>query len=147
GGGDRARVIWEYSPKTTGVQPAEDLLPLVRHNPARFSLIANVNPHLHYPAGDELARQRALGAIALKVHPVHGGFSPADPALYPAYQACAEQGLPVVVHCGTSTFPGSSNELAHPALLIPVLRDFAGLTVVIAPAGRGRWDHPAASPA
>ena len=144
-GVDHALVICEYSPKVTGVQPAEDLLPLVRHDPARFSMIANVNPHLHYPARDELARQLALGAIALKVHPVHGGFSPADPALYPAYQACAERGLPVVVHCGTSTFPGSSNELADPALLIPVLRDFPGLTVVLAHGGRGWWYDAAAS--
>jgi uncharacterized protein len=94
---------------------------------------------------DELARQLGLGAIALKVHPVHGGFSPNDPALYPAYQACAEQGLPVVVHCGTSTFPGASNEFADPALLIPVLRDFPGLTVVIAHGGRGWWYDAAAS--
>ena len=144
-GVDHALVICEYSPKATGMQPAEDLLPLVRHNPARFSLIANLNPHLHYPPGDELARQLELGAIALKVHPVHGGFSPADPALYPAYQACAERGLPVVVHCGTSTFPGSSNELADPALLIPVLRDFPGLTVVLAHGGRGWWYDTAAS--
>jgi predicted TIM-barrel fold metal-dependent hydrolase len=144
-GVDHALVICEYSPKATGMQPAEDLLPLVRHSPARFSLIANVNPHLHYPARDELARQLGLGAIALKVHPVHGGFSPADPALYPAYQACAERGLPVVVHCGTSTFPGSSNELADPALLIPVLRDFPGLTVVLAHGGRGWWYDAAAS--
>jgi predicted TIM-barrel fold metal-dependent hydrolase len=144
-GVDHALVICEYSPKATGMQPAEDLLPLIRHNPARFSLIANVNPHLHYPPGGELARQLALGAIALKVHPVHGGFSPADPALYPAYQACAEQGRPVVVHCGTSTFPGSSNELADPALLIPVLRDFPGLTVVLAHGGRGWWYDAAAS--
>ena len=144
-GVDHALVICEHSPKATGMQPAEDLLPLVRHNPARFSLIANVNPHLHYPAREELARQLRLGAIALKVHPVHGGFSPADPGLYPAYQACAERGLPVVVHCGTSTFPGSSNELADPALLIPVLRDFPGLTVVLAHGGRGWWYDAAAS--
>jgi len=116
-GVDHALVICEYSPKATGMQPAEDLLPLTGHNPARFSLVANINPHLHYPVDAELARQLSLGAIALKLHPVHGGFSPADPALYPAYQACAAEGLPVVVHCGTSSFPGSSNELADPALL------------------------------
>ena len=144
-GVDHALLLCEYSPKATGIQPAEDMLPIVGHNPARFSLLANVNPHLHYPAREELARQLRLGAIALKVHPVHGGFSPADPALYPAYQACADQGLPVVVHCGTSTFPGSSNELADPALLIPVLRDFPELTVVLAHGGRGWWYDTAAS--
>jgi predicted TIM-barrel fold metal-dependent hydrolase len=144
-GVDHALVICEYSPKTTGMQPAEDLLPLTAHDPGRFSLVANVNPHLHYPVDAELARQQALGAVALKVHPVHGGFSPADPALYPAYQACVTEGLPVVVHCGTSSFPGSANELADPALLLPVLRDFPGLTVVLAHGGRGWWYDAAAS--
>ncbi len=144
-GVDHALVICEYSPKATGMQPAEDLLPLTDHDPARFSLVANLNPHLHYPVDAELARQLALGAVALKVHPVHGGFSPADPALYPAYQACVTEGLPVVVHCGTSSFPGSSNELADPALLLPVLRDFPGLTVVLAHGGRGWWYDAAAS--
>ena len=76
---------------------------------------------------------------------MHGGFSPADPALYPAYQACVTEGLPVVVHCGTSSFPGSANELADPALLLPVLRDFPGLTVVLAHGGRGWWYDAAAS--
>jgi len=144
-GVDHALVICEYSPKATGMQPAEDLLPLTAHDPARFSLAANLNPHLHYPVDAELARQLALGAIALKVHPVHGGFSPADPALYPAYQACVTEGLPVVVHCGTSSFPGSANELADPALLLPVLRDFPALTVVLAHGGRGWWYDAAAS--
>src|SRR5262249_28462646 len=82
-GVDHALVICEYSPKATGIQPAEDLLPLIRHNPGRFSLIASLNPHLHSPVAGEPARQLALGAIALKVHPVHGGFSPADPPSTP----------------------------------------------------------------
>ena len=144
-GVDHALVICEYSPKATGMQPAEDLLPLTAHDPGRFSLVANINPHLHYPVDAEVARQLALGAVALKVHPVHGGFSPADPALYPAYQACMTEGLPVVVHCGTSSFPGSMNELADPALLLPVLRDFPGITVVLAHGGRGWWYDAAAS--
>jgi predicted TIM-barrel fold metal-dependent hydrolase len=144
-GVDHTLLICEYSPKTTGVQPAEDMLPLLEHNPARFSLLANLNPHLHYPVETELARQLALGAVGLKVHPVHGGFSPADPALYPAYQVCAAEGLPVVVHCGTSSFPGSSNALADPVLLDPVLRDSPGLTLVLAHGGRGWWYDAAAS--
>ena len=144
-GVDHALLICEYSPKATGIQPAEDMLPLVGHNPARFSLVANINPHLHYPVDAELRRQLGMGAVGLKVHPVHGGFSPADPALYPAYQVCVAEGLPVVVHCGTSTFPGSSNALADPVLLDPVLRDFPGLTVVLAHGGRGWWYDAAAS--
>jgi predicted TIM-barrel fold metal-dependent hydrolase len=144
-GVDRAVLLCEYSPKVTGIQPVEELLPIVNHNPARFAFLANVNPHLHYPVDTEVTRQLALGAVGLKIHPVHGGFSAADPMLYPAYQVCATEGVPVVVHCGTSSFPGSDNSLASPEALLPVLRDFPGLTVVLAHGGRGWWYDAAAS--
>jgi len=144
-GVDHAILLCEYSPKATGIQPVEDLLPLVAHNPERFAFLANINPHLHHPIAGELARQVGLGAVGLKVHPVHGGFSPADPMLYPAYQVCAQEGLPVVVHCGTSSFPGSDNAMAAPDLLLPVLRDFPGLTLVLAHGGRGWWYEAAAT--
>jgi uncharacterized protein len=48
-GVDVALLLAEYSPKVTGMQVIEDLLPVARHNPDRIKIIANVNPHLHYP--------------------------------------------------------------------------------------------------
>jgi predicted TIM-barrel fold metal-dependent hydrolase len=138
-GVDVAILLCEYSPKATGIQPIEDLLPIIDHNPERFRPMAALNPHYHYPLQEELERQMELGAVGLKLHPVHGGFSPNDPALYPAYWLCQQHELPVVVHCGTSTFPGSTNRYADPALLEDVVRDFPGLTVVLAHGGRGWW--------
>ena len=143
-GADHVLLFSEYSPKTTGIQPIEDVLPLVEHNPARFRPVANINPHLHYPVAAELARQVALGAVACKIHPVHGGFEPADRMLYPAYSWAEERGFPVILHCGTSTFSGSANAYGEPALLDPVFRDFPGLTVVLAHGGRGWWYDQAA---
>src|ERR687887_449419 len=70
---DIALMLCEYSPKVTGVQPIEDLLPLVKYDPQRMRPIANLNPHLHFPGAEELQRQLDLGAVALKIHPVHGG--------------------------------------------------------------------------
>jgi len=92
----------------------------------------------------ELARQVDLGAIALKIHPVHGGFEARDRMLYPAYAWAEERRLPVIVHCGTSTFSGSVNAYADPVLLDDVFRDFPGLTVVLAHGGRGWWYDAAA---
>src|SRR5436305_2023591 len=80
-GVDHALLLCEYSPKVTGIQPIEDLLPLVRHRPARLHPVANLNPHYHYPLVPELERQLGFGAVALKLHPVHGGFPPNDRAL------------------------------------------------------------------
>jgi hypothetical protein len=138
-GVDVALLFCEYSPKTTGYQRFDDLLPLVEHNPRRFRPVANVNPHLHFPIARELERQLDLGAAALKLHPVHGGFRCDDAALYPAYAVLVERGVPLVVHCGTSTFPGSTNAFADPVLLDAVLRDFPDLHVVLAHGGRGWW--------
>ena len=45
---------------------------------------------------------------------------------------------------GTSTFSGSANSYADPALLDEVFRDFPGLTVVLAHGGRGWWYDQAA---
>lgn len=143
-GVDVALLFCEYSPKATGYQRFDDLLPLVEHDPVRFRPVANVNPHLHYPVARELARQLDHGAAALKIHPVHAGFRADDAAMYPAYALLVERGVPLVVHCGTSSFPGSTNAYADPMLLDAVLRDFPDLDVVLAHAGRGWWYDAAA---
>jgi predicted TIM-barrel fold metal-dependent hydrolase len=143
-GVDVAVVLSEYSPRVTGTQAIEDMVPLAAHNPERIRFAANVNPHLHFPVDEELQRQLDLGAVALKVHPVHGGFPVNDRALYPAYSICQEREVPVVVHCGTSTFPGALNQYGDPILLDDVLRDFPRLSVVLAHGGRGWWYDAAA---
>jgi predicted TIM-barrel fold metal-dependent hydrolase len=143
-GVDVALLFTEYSPRATGIQPVEDVLPIVAADPDRFRLVGNVNPHLHFPIDEEVERQLDLGAVALKLHPVHAGFACNDRALYPAYEVCRARGVPVIVHCGTSTFPGARNVFADPVLLDDVLGDFPTLDVVLAHGGRGWWYDAAA---
>ena len=144
-GVDLAILFSEYSPLTTGIQPVEDLLPIVEHNPDRFRFMANVNPHLHEPARAELDRQLSLGpAAGLKLHPVHARFSPNEAVLWPLYARCEALGLPVVFHCGTSVFPGAVNRFADPALVDEVAGAFPGLKIVLAHGGRGWWYDAAA---
>ena len=143
-GVDTGLLMCEYSPKVTGLQVIEEMLPIAGAGPDRVKVIGSVNPHLHYPVDEEVRRQLALGAVALKVHPVHAGVAANDRMLYPAYEACQAAGVPVVVHCGTSTFPGSSNAFGDPVFLDDVLRDFRALTLVLAHGGRGWWYDAAA---
>jgi uncharacterized protein len=143
-GVDIGLLMCEYSPKVTGIQAIEEMLPIAAAAPDRIKIIANVNPHLHYPVDEEVRRQLALGAVALKIHPVHAGVAANDRMLYPAYEACQAAGIPVVVHCGTSTFPGAANAFGDPVLLDDVLRDFRSLTLVLAHGGRGWWYDAAA---
>src|SRR5215469_7184013 len=64
-GVDHALLLCEYSPKVTGVQPAEELLPIIKHNPARFAFLANRHPPPPPPGGRRAtpparARRRGL---------------------------------------------------------------------------------------
>jgi predicted TIM-barrel fold metal-dependent hydrolase len=141
-GVDLALLMVEYSPRVTGIQSIEDMLPIAFLD--RVRVIGSLNPHLHYPLDEEWQRQVGLGVVALKVHPVHAGFYVNDRQMYPVYEICQSLGLPVVVHCGTSVFPGSSNVYADPIHLDDVLRDFRRLDLVLAHGGRGWWYDAAA---
>jgi predicted TIM-barrel fold metal-dependent hydrolase len=143
-GVDVALLMSEYSPKVTGIQAIEDMLAVSAAAPDRVKVVGSVNPHYHYPVDEEVRRQLALGAVAIKIHPVHAGAAANDRMLYPAYEACQAAGVPVVVHCGTSTFPGSTNAYGDPVALDDVLRDFRSLTLVLAHGGRGWWYDAAA---
>jgi len=143
-GVDHALLFCEYSPRATGIQPIEDLLPIVAHNPTRFHLVANLNPHLHFPLVDELERQLDLGAVALKLHSVHGVFDPGDKELYPVYARCLEREIPVIFHSGVSSFPGSQTSCGNPELLMDAMDYFGDLSFVFAHGGRGWWYDAAA---
>lgn len=141
---DIALLMSEYSPRVTGLQTIEMMLPLAAAAPDRIGVIAALNPHLHFPLLTELKRQLALGAVAVKLHPVHGDYAAVRADLYPVYAHCESERLAVVVHCGTSNFAGASNARADPAPLLNVVRDFPELRLVLAHGGRG-WFYDAAS--
>lgn len=143
-GVDAALLFAEYSPRATGIQPIEDLLPLVAQNPRRYHLVANVNPLLHHPPAAEAERQLNLGAVAVKVHPVHGAFRVDRDDMYPVYDLCAERGVPVIVHTGPSIFPGSQDEAGDPKLIDTIAAAYPGVPFVLAHGGRGHWYADAA---
>jgi predicted TIM-barrel fold metal-dependent hydrolase len=100
-----------------------------------------VHPRLtRDPAGD-VDRLMELGIRALKIHPPHQLF-PANAytdgleALAAIYRRCEERGLPVMVHTGTSIFPGARSKYGNPMELDDVAIDFPDLTILLAHGGR-----------
>jgi uncharacterized protein len=139
-----ALLFAEYSPRATGIQSAEDLLPIIEYNPDRFRLVANVNPEVHPDPASEASRQLGLGAVAVKVHPVHGGFRPDSPRMREVYAVCAERRKPLITHTGPSIFPGSTPDTGDPNLLRPVAEAYPDTRIVLAHGGRGHWYQDAA---
>jgi hypothetical protein len=92
------------------------------------------------PAGD-VDRLLDLGIRLLKIHPPHQGF-PANAytdgldALGTIYRRCEERGLPVMVHTGTSIFPGARSKYGNPMELDDIAIDFPDLPLVMAHGGR-----------
>jgi uncharacterized protein len=85
---------------------------------------------------EHLREMAERGARGVKLHPVVQKFEPGDPRMHPVYQACAELGLTVLSHTG----PARGGEpFAEVPAFAPMLREFPGLTVLLAHLGGGKW--------
>jgi uncharacterized protein len=82
-----------------------------------------------------------IGTRVLKLHPPHQGFAANDytrglESLARIYRRCEERGLPVLVHTGTSIFPGARSKYGNPMELDDVAIDFPDLRLIMAHGGR-----------
>ncbi|OLC09244.1 MAG: hypothetical protein AUH41_05690 [Gemmatimonadetes bacterium 13_1_40CM_66_11] len=112
-----------------------------RANPERLIPYGGVHARFtRDPAGD-VDRLIDQGIRLLKIHPPHQAF-PANAytngltALAAIYVRCEERGLPVMIHTGTSIFPGARSKYGNPMELDDVAIDFPDLQLVMAHGGR-----------
>jgi len=112
-----------------------------RANPERLLPYGGVHARFTKDARGDVDRLVDLGIRLLKIHPPHQGF-PANAytagleALGAIYRRCEERGLPVMVHTGTSVFPGARSKYGNPMELDDVAIDFPDLSLVMAHGGR-----------
>lgn len=116
---------------------------LARHAPERLIPIGGVHPLSRAP-GDDVERLRDMGIRAIKLHPPHQEFAANAyrdglAGLAELYGRAEEIGMPIMVHTGTSIFPGARNVFADPLPLDDVGVDFPGLVVILAHLGRPLW--------
>jgi hypothetical protein len=109
--------------------------------PDRLIPFGSVHPGLTAEPGAEVRRLRDLGIVALKVHPPHQLFAANAyldvlPGLAEVYGQAQELGMPVMIHTGTSVFPGARNRFADPMAADDVAVDFPRLRLILAHAGR-----------
>jgi hypothetical protein len=112
--------------------------------PQRLIAMGGVHPLHVEDAAAEVRRAAGLGVRALKVHPPHMGVAAnayldgldSQRAIYEEAQRLK---LPVMIHTGTSIFPGARSRLGDPIGVDDVAVDFPELKVVIAHGGRPLW--------
>ncbi len=108
----------------------------------RLLPVGSIHPrHTRDPRGEARRLFDELGIRMLKIHPPHqrvaaNAYASGDEALGAIYAAAEEAGRPVMIHTGTSIFPGARNSFADPMPVDDVAVDFPRLTLILAHAGR-----------
>ena len=133
-------LIPEHSPQTAGVQPFERAKEIHEFH-AELIPFANLNPNFHDHPLAAFQDQLDKGARGLKIHAIHGFFYANDKRLYPVYEKCEKESLPVMFHAGTSMFRGAKMRYADPYTFDDVINDFPDMKVVLCHGGRGFWYH------
>lgn len=136
-GVDRAVVLAEVN-ALTGRMDNQSLLELCRGQDMLIPFgTLNFRRDMDMPA--VLAGLVSDGVRGIKLYPTYEYFYPNDPMLYPFYAKAQELGVPVMLHTGSSVFPGSRIKYGNPLFLDDVAVDFPGLTLVLSHAGRPIW--------
>lgn len=149
-GVERAGLINYVSPDVIGFPPEVNdwIAKYCSFAPERLLAFGSVHPRFVADAGAEVDRIARLGIRGLKVHPAHQVYSPnayrdGMGPLASVYERAQALGLPVMIHTGTSIFPGARNKHAQPMLADDVGVDYPDLVVILAHGGRPLWMNEA----
>jgi hypothetical protein len=75
---------------------------------------------------------RRLGLRGIKLLPMYAGFRPDDPRLDPLWEYAQKEGLPVLLHTGTTFIAQAPLECTLPRHADPVAARFPGVTMILA---------------
>ena len=112
--------------------------------PDRLIAMGGVHPRFTDDAAAEVRRAADMGVRALKLHPPHMAVEPNAylhglDALRALYEEAQRLKLPVMIHTGTSIFPGARSRAGEPMAVDDVAVDFPDLKIVLAHGGRPLW--------
>ena len=106
---------------------------MAKQHPAHIFGIASINPHQDQQAYfNELSRcVKELGFVAVKLHTIGHAMNPAGADGTTVFESASQLGIPVMVHTGAGI------PFAAPTSVIPQLKAFPQVPVILAHAGHG----------
>jgi predicted TIM-barrel fold metal-dependent hydrolase len=143
-GVERAALINYSAPDVMGFTDTVNdwISAFVRGHEDRLIAVGSVHPRFTRDAASETARLfEKLRIRMLKLHPPHqlfaaNAYRSGDEALRQIYATAQDFGRPVMIHTGTSIFPGARNIYSDPIAADDVAVDFPRLSLILAHAGR-----------
>jgi uncharacterized protein len=110
----------------------------------RVAAVGSVHPLFTTDVDRWMDTMIDAGFRGIKMHPSHqtcypNAYRQGNRILETAYRRAEEAGLVLIVHTGTSIFPGARNVYADPIYCDDIPIDFPKLKVVLAHGGRPLW--------
>ncbi|MDT8068157.1 MAG: amidohydrolase family protein [Terriglobia bacterium] len=145
-GVDRAVLINYVAPEIIGFTPEvnEWIARYVQADPKRLLSCGSIHPKHSPNVLADMEQIVRLGIRLIKIHPPHQLLYPNDylhgtKELEIIYSAAEANGIPVMIHTGTSIFPGARNKYGDPIYVDDVAVDFPKLKILLAHGGRPLW--------
>jgi uncharacterized protein len=145
-GVERAVLINYVAPEVMGFTPEVNdfVANYCKEDPKRLIPCGSVHPRHTKNVLADMEQIVRLGIKMLKIHPPHQLLYPNDylngvKELEIIYRAAEANGIPVMVHTGTSIFPGARNKFGDPIYVDDVAVDFPKLKILLAHGGRPLW--------
>ena len=143
---ERAVLINYVAPELIGFTPEvnEFVAKYCKQSPKRLIPCGSMHPRHTNDAQRDMEQIVRLGIRMIKVHPPHQLLFPNDylngvTELEVIYRVAEQNGIPVMVHTGTSIFPGARNRYGDPIYVDDVAVDFPRLKILLAHGGRPLW--------
>jgi predicted TIM-barrel fold metal-dependent hydrolase len=147
---DRAALINYVAPEVIGFtsEVNQFVADYTRHDPKRLISCGSLHPRHTTNIMADVEHILRLGIRMIKIHPPHQLLFPNDylhgvKELEIIYRAAEANGIPVMIHTGTSIFPGARNKYGDPIYVDDVAVDFPKLKILLAHGGRPLWMNTA----
>ena len=145
-GVERAMLINYVAPEVMGLTAGvnEWVAKYCKENPRRLLSCGSVHPRHTSNVQADMDQLARLGIRMIKIHPPHQLLFANDylngvKELEVIYRTAERHRIPVMIHTGTSIFPGARNRYGDPLFLDDVAVDFPDLKILMAHGGRPIW--------
>lgn len=145
-GVERAVLINYVAPEVMGLTSEVNqwVVNYCKENPRRLLSCGSVHPRHTTNVQADMEQIARTGIRMIKIHPPHQLLFANDyvngvKELEVIYRMAEKHGIPVMVHTGTSIFPGARNRYGDPLFLDDVAVDFPNLKILMAHGGRPIW--------
>ncbi len=149
-GVDRAGLVNYVAPDVIGYTAEVNpwIADYCKADPRRLLSCGSVHPRHSLNFAADLDALLRLDIRMIKLHPPHQMLYPNDylkgvGELELLYRTAEQHGIPVMIHTGTSVFPGARNRFGDPIFIDDVAVDFPKLKIVMAHGGRPLWTETA----